>query len=130
MEDTSRRASDGSSARSKNSTISVTMVPIGCEEIVLRALLKKNWFHEETHRIKADAFIRDPRRDPDGLSVAPQSKTVLDAWLGTFRSCFGADSLHSGKIRQVEMGVDVAQAEDEFQFGFVPCPDPRAAMQR
>jgi hypothetical protein len=53
----------------------VTVIPLPCEDIVLRALLKRNWFHEETKRIKADAFIRDPKKDLDGLSVNIHSKT-------------------------------------------------------
>jgi hypothetical protein len=93
----------------------VALTSLLCEDIVLRALLKKNWFHEETKRIKADAFIRDPKKDLDGLSVNIHSKTDTSAWLAGFSKSFGADTLHTGKIRELDQGLDVCQAEDEAQ---------------
>jgi hypothetical protein len=63
-------------------------------------------------RIKADAFIRGPRKDVDGLSVNIQSTTDVPLWLGEFSKSFGADTLHSGRIRMLA-GLDVGQAEED-----------------
>ena len=90
----------------------VPITPLPCEEIVLRSLLKKNWFDEETKRIKADAFIRDPRKDVDGLSVNIHSTTDVPLWLAEFNRSFGADTLHSGRIRMLP-GLDVAQTDED-----------------
>jgi hypothetical protein len=93
----------------------VPITPLPCEEIVLRALLKKNWFHEDTKRIKADAFIRDPKKDVDGLSVNIHSKTNALLWLGTFNRSFGADTLHTGRIRDIDQELYVGQADEDAQ---------------
>jgi hypothetical protein len=93
----------------------VPTTPLGCEDIVLRALLKKNWFDEDTKRIKADAFIRDPKRDLDGLSVNIHSKTDAASWLAGFSRSFGADTLHTGRIRDIDRALDVGQAEDDAE---------------
>ena len=89
--------------------------PLSCEEIVLRALLKRNWCHEDTKRIKADAFIRDPKKDLDGLSVNIRSKTEVASWLATFSRSFGADTLHTGSIRDIDQELDVGQAEEDAE---------------
>ncbi len=89
--------------------------PLSCEEIVLRALLKRNWCHEDTKRIKADAFIRDPKKDLDGLSVNIRSKTEVASWLATFSRSFGADTLHTGSIRDIDRELDVGQAEEDAE---------------
>lgn len=88
-------------------------MPLTCQEIVLRALLRKNWFHEDTLRVKADAFIRDPKRDADGLSVNIQSKTDVNSWLSNFNRSYGADTVHTGKIRDIDARLDVGQPEEE-----------------
>ena len=93
--------------------MAITLLP--CEEIVLRALLKKQWFHEDTKRIKADAFIRDPKRDPDGLSVNIKSRTDIFEWLGTFSRSFGADTLHTGRIRNIDKDLEVGQTTEDAQ---------------
>jgi hypothetical protein len=93
----------------------VTVTPLPCEEIVLRALLKRNWCHEDTKRIKADAFIRDPKKDLDGLSVNIRSKTEVASWLATFSRSFGADTLHTGSIRDIDQELDVGQAEEDAE---------------
>ena len=89
--------------------------PLSCEEIVLRALLKRNWCHEDTKRIKADAFIRDPKKDLDGLSVNIRSKTEVASWLATFSRSFGADTLHTGSIRDIDQELDVGQAQEDAE---------------
>ena len=89
--------------------------PFSCEEIVLRALLKRNWCHEDTKRIKADPFIRDPKKDLDGLSVNIRSKTEVASWLATFSRSFGADTLHTGSIRDIDQELDVGQAEEDAE---------------
>jgi hypothetical protein len=93
----------------------VTATPLPCEEIVLRALLKRNWCHEDTKRIKADAFIRDPKKDLDGLSVNIRSKTEVASWLATFSRSFGADTLRTGSIRDIDRELDVGQADEDAE---------------
>jgi hypothetical protein len=91
------------------------VTPLSCEEIVLRALLRRNWCHEDTKRIKADAFIRDPKRDLDGLSVNIRSKTQAESWLASFNRSFGADTLHTGNIRDIGQELNVGQAEEDAE---------------
>ena len=93
----------------------MTAISLPCEEIVLRALLKRNWCHEDTKRIKADAFIRDPKKDLDGLSLNIRSKTEVASWLATFSRSFGADTLHTGSIRDIDRELDVGQAEEDAE---------------
>ena len=93
----------------------MAITSLSCEDIVLRALLKKNWFHQDTKRIKADAFIRDPKRDLDGLSVNIHSKTDAASWLGSFSRSYGADTLHTGRVRAIDRELDVGQAEDDAE---------------
>lgn len=93
----------------------MTVIPLPCEDIVLRALLKRNWCHEDTKRIKADAFIRDPKRDLDGLSVNIHSKTEVGSWLASFSRSFGADTLHTGSIRAIDRELNIGQAEEDAE---------------
>ena len=88
------------------------VIPLPCEEIVLRAVLRKSWIDPETKRITATAFMRDPKKDEDGLSVNIRSTTDLHAWLGGFNKSFGADSLHTGTIRDVDAHLDVSQTDE------------------
>lgn len=85
----------------------MSYTPLGCEQIVLRAILSRRWLDEEG-RITPDAFIRR-HTDLDGLSVNILSLTPVDQWLASFRNSFGADSLHPGKIRALAMDLDVGQ---------------------
>ena len=93
----------------------MTVTPLLCEDIVLRALLKRNWCHEDTKRIKADAFIRDPKRDLDGLSVNIRAKTEAASWLAGFSRSFGADTLHTGSIRDIDRELNVGQADEDAE---------------
>lgn len=88
--------------------------PLACSEIVLRAILKKGWL-DQYERINAHAFIRRPS-EPDGLSVNIHSKTPeLTLWLSSFKTSFGADSLHTGRVRNIGLGLDVGQTEADRQ---------------
>lgn len=75
-----------------------------CREIVVRAILRKGELDEDG-RIMAHAFLRDPKRDPDGLSVNLLATTVLETWLSSFKKSYGADSLHCGRIRDLRLEV-------------------------
>ncbi len=86
---------------------------LACQEIILRALLKRGWFDEDTQRIKADAFILDRNKDQDGLSVNILSQTTVDQWLSSFNRSFGADSLHAGSIRDIDKRLDVGQSRED-----------------
>ena len=85
-----------------------------CREIVLRAILKKGWLDEQGN-ITATAFVRDSRRDPDGLSVNIRSLTNTEAWLSTFKKSFGADTLHSGRVR--DLSLEIGQTETDIHEG-------------
>ena len=77
---------------------------VECEEIIFRAILKPGWLDENKH-ITASAFIRDPKKDKDGLSVNIKSKTDLNTWLSSFNKSLGADSLHNGRVRTLKLDV-------------------------
>src|ERR1700756_4368755 len=62
----------------------------------------------------ADAFIRDPRKDGDGLSVNLKSRTDVGVWLSSFNQSFGADSLHTGRIRDVDSVLEVSQTDESI----------------
>lgn len=89
------------------------LVLLACEEVILRALRRRGWFDEDSGRIKADAFILDPVRDEDGLSVSIRSRTHIESWLAGMRKSFGADSLHTGRIRT--LGLEVGQTEQDLR---------------
>ena len=82
-----------------------------CPTIVLRAILKKGWL-DDAGRITSTAFVYDPIRDPDGLSVNIAACTDVPTWLGSFRASFGADSLHCGRIRDLDL--EVGQTEEDI----------------
>ena len=81
-----------------------------CPIIVLRAVLKKKWLDDDG-RITSTAFLRDPKH-PDGLSVNIASLTDTNQWLSNFTRSFGADSLHSGRVR--ELGLEIGQTEADL----------------
>jgi hypothetical protein len=56
----------------------------------------------------------DPK-DLDGLSVNIRSKTEVASWLATFSRSFGADTLHTGSIRDIDQELDVGQAEEDAE---------------
>lgn len=82
-----------------------------CSCIVLRAVLSKRWM-DENERITSTAFLYDPEKHPDGLSVNIAFDTDLDQWLGNFNKSFGADSLHSGRVRR--LGLEIGQTEADL----------------
>ena len=85
--------------------------PVSCPEILLRAILKAGWIDEDTGEIKADAFIRHPVRDADGISVNVARMTDVPIWLSSFKTSYGADSLHTGRINT--LGLKVVQTEED-----------------
>lgn len=83
-----------------------------CSQIVFRAVLKKGWLDDEG-KITSTAFMRDPKRDLDGLSVNIAAETDLNLWLDNFNATFGADSLHCGRVR--DLGLEIGQTEDDLR---------------
>jgi hypothetical protein len=83
----------------------VLLTHLLCPIIVLRAILKKKWLDDDG-RITSTAFLRDPKH-PDGLSVNVADLTDTNQWLSNFNRSFGADSLHSGRVR--ELGLEIGQ---------------------
>ena len=104
------------------------IAPLPCEEIVLRAITKSGWLNLDG-RLNHNAFIRDPKKDSDGLSVNLRSRTDLPAWLsGVFDKSWGADSLHSGRIRTLGLEVgqtakDLAEQSDHGVIDGLPFSD-------
>jgi hypothetical protein len=50
-------------------------------------------------------------KDLDGLSVNIRSRTEVASWLATFSLSFGADTLHTRSIRDIDRELDVGQEE-------------------
>ena len=88
------------------------IAPLPCQEIVLRAILKAGWLNSDG-RVNHNAFLRDPKKDSDGLSVNLGSRTEIPVWLSSaFTKSWGADSLHCGWIRT--LGLEVGQIEKDL----------------
>jgi hypothetical protein len=111
----------------------VLVVHLVCPCIVLRAILRKRWL-DENNRITSTAFIHDPVKHPDGLSVNIQLNTDINEWLSTFNKSFGADSLHCGRIRRLHLdigqtAIDVVQNLAHAVIVGLPSPeeDPQLA---
>ncbi len=85
-----------------------------CQTIVLRAILKKTWM-DDSLKITSSAFMYDPSKDPDGLSVNVQADTNTDEWLGSFNKSFGADSIHCGSVRNI--GIEIGQTQEDINSG-------------
>jgi hypothetical protein len=83
-----------------------------CPIIVLRVILKPAWL-DESKRINAHAFVHDPARHPDGLSVNVALDTNVEQWLSSFKSSYGADTLHCGRIRR--LGLEVGHTEADLE---------------
>lgn len=83
-----------------------------CRCIVLRAILSRRWLDSD-NCITSTAFLYDRAKHADGLSVNIALDTDLDAWLGAFNKSFGADSLHSGRIR--DLRLDVGQTASDLE---------------
>ena len=98
-----------------------------CPCIVLRAILSKRWL-DDNQQIMSTAFLHDPVKHPDGLSVSIALDTDLNQWLSSFRKSFGADSLHSGHIRDLSLEIgqtslDLAEAPYHAVIVGLPSPD-------
>jgi hypothetical protein len=83
-----------------------------CPIIVFRAILKTAWL-DENQRITANAFVHDPVRHPDGLSVNIALETNVEQWLSNFNMSYGADTLHCGRIRH--LGLEVGHTEADLR---------------
>ncbi len=75
------------------------------DEVVYRALLRKQWIDEDTSRVKADAYFL--RASEPGLSVNLASVCSPQQCAGLFRKCYGVASLKVEHVR--EIGLDVKQ---------------------
>ena len=98
-----------------------------CPTIVLRAILKKSWL-DDVGRITSTAFIYDPTRDPDGLSINVASLTDVPLWLGSFNASFGANSLHCGRVRGLHLEIgqtpdDLTHDHSHAVIAGLPSPD-------
>lgn len=94
---------------------SVLVTHLLCSEILLRAITRRKGWLDESGRVTAFAFFVDPR-DPDGLSVNVQSLTDLEGWLSTtFKKSFGADTLHTGRVR--DLNLEIGQTEEDLRDG-------------
>jgi len=75
---------------------------------VYRALLRKDWFDPVASIVLPAAFFRRPApKDEDGLSLdidSPQS------CVASFNRTYGVASLHVGRIRDVQLDVEIDEA--------------------
>jgi hypothetical protein len=79
------------------------METLACEQIVFRALTRRGWVDPMSKRILPAAFFRRPSpKDDDGLSVDTKS---AESSISQFNTCFGAASLHVGRIRNLNLDV-------------------------
>ncbi len=85
--------------------------PLQCDEIVVRVLKKPGWYDPDTKLVKADAFLLQSKDQNDGLSVNILSASRLPDLFERWNTCFGGDTLHPGRIRQ--LGLDVVQREGD-----------------
>ena len=78
---------------------------------------EKSW--RGSHSVTECESLRSKRaadpKDLDGLSVNIRSKTEVASWLATFSRSFGADTLHTGSIRDIDQELDVGQAEEDAE---------------
>jgi hypothetical protein len=79
--------------------------PLSADNIVYRAILRKQWIDEDTGRVKADAYFL--RTNEFGLSVNLASVCFPEQCARLFRKCYGIASLEVGRVR--EIGLDVEQ---------------------
>lgn len=93
---------------------------VPCEEILYRAVTRRGWLDPDTNRVKADAFFR--RADEESLSVFIASVCTPQECAATFNRCFGVYSLHTGKVRT--LNLDVVQDEPQHA-GIIGLPDPQ-----
>ncbi len=102
--------------------------PISCEEIVYRAITKKGWIDPVTLQLNANAFVLQTKDKDDGLSVYLKS-AVHDLGaklLEQFKCSFGADTLHVGRVRTLDLDVLNDAAGPDPAHGFIsglPSPD-------
>ncbi len=91
----------------ENSEIIITkFAPLSCNEIVYRALMKKNWMSEDTGQVRPGAFFLRKHRAETGLSVNISTVCSPQDCAERFR-CKAVASLHVGRIR--DLGLDVVQ---------------------
>lgn len=78
-------------------------VPLPCDEILYRLLLKRAWLDPDGKGILPEAFFRRP--DEEGLSVFIKTKCSLDEARGMMNRVRGVGSLHTGRVHDINLKV-------------------------
>lgn len=91
-----------------------------CREIVYRTVSTDYWIKKKTGRITRHAFLRR-EADINGLSVDIASKRNLQNCIDSPRTkkCFAIVSLHTGKVRDLELDV-IPDGEDHANIDKLP----------
>lgn len=107
--------------------------PLAEDEIVYRALLRKQWIDPDTHQVKADAFFLRVGRDNDGLSVFRAKCRTPEECASRFNTCFGVAEIQVASVRTLGLDVvhgDEDQPEHALIVGLPTTEDDRAKAER
>ena len=87
-------------------------MPLPCNTILLRAILRKAWFDpDDLEVVKPEALFRRNPQDLDGLSVMRAECTSPEECMASFNRCRGVASLHTGRL--LDLGIDVVADPDD-----------------
>lgn len=81
------------------------------DELVYRALLRKQWIDPDTRQVKPEAFLLRSCKDHDGLSVLRACCCGPEECASRFNPCYGLGELKVGSVRNLD-GLDVIHRED------------------
>lgn len=87
--------------------------PLPCSTIVYRVLLKKRWINQDTGTVEAGAYFLREKEKERGLSVNIEGRCSPQQCADKFDKCFGVASLHVGRIRDLDLGLDVIAGETD-----------------
>ena len=82
-------------------------LPLPCDAIVYRTLIKRRWINEDTGEVLPDAFFRRKARNEVGISVNIATALTPAECTSRFDKCNAVASLHVGRVR--DLGLDIIQ---------------------
>jgi hypothetical protein len=82
-------------------------LPLPCDTIVYRVLIKKKWINEDTGEVLPDAFFKRKERQEIGISVNIATVITPAECASKFNRCNAVASLHVGCVRA--LGLDIVQ---------------------
>lgn len=98
--------------------------PLPCDCVIYRAVTRRSWLDPETGQPLAEAYMRKPGHDDDGVSVAlfdefPAGEAELCQKIDhvTGNECYGLTSLHTGYVRSLQLEVEQDEPEHALITG-------------